>query len=207
MPQFKFALRKLSQIWSVMFVEASLQKCVFPSVWTKYCMIRPCFICHIVTVKTIWDFYGTQPGYEQAYLWTTKCRFRRLSHIWKHYCGNLHSTTFVTVWFRLGRMLKVLCLCCTEINYCASQPCYFGATCRPYPGSYDCICANDYTGPLCQTCMSSLAVQCFAATVATGWHRNTSNKKPSCCWDGPPFCDLQMTPKEHSRSKVMTHFY
>ncbi len=42
-------------------------------------------------------------------------------------------------------------------------------------------------------------------TVAPRPRVPIDNKKPSCCWDGPPFCDIQITPKGHARSKVMTH--
>ena len=39
----------------------------------------------------------------------------------------------------------------TDINECASSPCYYGGTCSDNVNHYSCSCVNGYTGTRCET--------------------------------------------------------
>ena len=43
---------------------------------------------------------------------------------------------------------------------CQASPCLNGATCIDFTGGYVCLCANGWTGPMCQTGEKVICVDC-----------------------------------------------
>ena len=51
-----------------------------------------------------------------------------------------NNFTFPNVWITL------LCMCCTDVDNCAGEPCDVNGYCEELPGSFNCHCNPGYVG-------------------------------------------------------------
>ena len=73
-------------------------------------------------------------------------------------CEHGGYVTVVMTFVHCG-MISCIMACLVDVSSCRRHPCQNGGTCQSVPNDYVCVCADEFTGKLCEEGM--IVLQCW----------------------------------------------